>query len=236
VAASGDLPTLRRDPAQGGHTRVHKPRGPAARTRGGADPTLWQHAVRDVGAQLWAGDRTRQLDGGHVAFLADIATPIAVKLGASATTDDVAELCRRLNPHRVPGRLTFATRLGVAQVETVLPSLIAGADGEPGRWLCDPMHGNTRTGADGHKYRRVDDIVAGLRATAEAHGPAFSGLHLEVTAENRPGVRQRRGPRRAPLESVLPLGSPSDSCTRASLNQPRYSTTWRKGLLVLAPR
>lgn len=133
---------------------------------------------------LWIGDRTRQVDGAHVAFLSTVANPIAVKLGPSATADDVAELCRRLNPHRVPGRLTFVTRVGAERVETALPSLIAAADGESVRWLCDPMHGNTRTCPDGAKYRRVPDVVAEVRATADILGQAFGGLHLEVTAED----------------------------------------------------
>ena len=133
---------------------------------------------------LWVGDRTRAVDGAHVAFLADVANPIAVKLGPSAAADDVAELCRRLNPERVPGRLTLVTRLGASRVDAVLPSLIAGAAGEPVRWLCDPMHGNTRCEAGGRKFRRVADMIAEVRATVAAHGPAFGGLHLEVTAED----------------------------------------------------
>ena len=56
---------------------------------------------------LWIGERTRQLDGAHVEFFSGVHNPIAVKLGPTATPDEVAGLCERLNPDRLPGRLTF---------------------------------------------------------------------------------------------------------------------------------
>ena len=126
---------------------------------------------------LWVGDRTRSLDGAHIGFLAEIANPVGVKLGPTATPDDVFSLCRVLNPLRVPGRLTFITRLGVSHLDR-LAGLREAAAGEEVRWLCDPMHGNTHTDAWGLKFRRVGDVLA------EARFVACSGLHLEVTAED----------------------------------------------------
>ncbi|MBW3537603.1 MAG: 3-deoxy-7-phosphoheptulonate synthase, partial [Actinobacteria bacterium] len=38
--------------------------------------------------QLWVGDRTRQLDGAHLAFLSEVGNPVAVKLGPTASGDD----------------------------------------------------------------------------------------------------------------------------------------------------
>src|SRR5438874_7733494 len=45
--------------------------------------------------QLWIGERTRQIDGAHVEFLAGVGNPIAVKLGPTATPDEAVALCER---------------------------------------------------------------------------------------------------------------------------------------------
>ena len=68
---------------------------------------------------LWIGERTRQLDGGHVRFLSGVANPIACKLGPSATPQEVLSLCDRLNPDNEPGRLTFISRMGAGEIEQV---------------------------------------------------------------------------------------------------------------------
>src|SRR5207253_2861838 len=62
---------------------------------------------------LWIGNRTRQLDGAHVEFMRGVRNPIAVKLGTSATPDEVVDLCTQLEPDRVPGRLMLISRMGV---------------------------------------------------------------------------------------------------------------------------
>ena len=61
---------------------------------------------------LWIGERTRRLDGAHVEFLRGVGNPIGCKVGPSATPSEVLALCDRLNPDRVPGRLTLITRMG----------------------------------------------------------------------------------------------------------------------------
>src|SRR2546428_1467377 len=66
---------------------------------------------------LWIGERTRQPDGAHVEFLRGVHNPLAVKLGAATTPQEALELCSRLNPDRVPGRLCLVTRMGSAKVE-----------------------------------------------------------------------------------------------------------------------
>ena len=48
--------------------------------------------------QLWIGDRTRQLDGAHVALAALIANPIGVKIGPTITPEEAVELVERLDP------------------------------------------------------------------------------------------------------------------------------------------
>src|SRR5581483_7825157 len=66
----------------------------------------------DCSAHLvWIGERTRQLDGAHVEFMAGIKTPIGVKLGPTTTPEEALALCERLNPESRPGRLTLVTRM-----------------------------------------------------------------------------------------------------------------------------
>jgi 3-deoxy-7-phosphoheptulonate synthase len=53
-------------------------------------------------------------------------------------------------------------------------------------WLCDPLHGNTVTGADGRKTRLVDAVVrevADFLATVQVTGGVAGGLHLETTPD-----------------------------------------------------
>jgi 3-deoxy-7-phosphoheptulonate synthase len=44
---------------------------------------------------LWIGDRTRDPDGAHVDFFAGVHNPLGVKLGPSATPQEVVALCER---------------------------------------------------------------------------------------------------------------------------------------------
>ena len=76
---------------------------------------------------LWIGERTRQFDGAHVEFLSGVKNPIGVKLGPTTTPDEAVELCERLNPDRIPGRLTLITRFGVSKVTTTLPPIFLAA-------------------------------------------------------------------------------------------------------------
>ncbi len=60
----------------------------------------------------WIGERTRQLDGAHVAFAAIIANPVGVKLGPNTTPADAVALVEALDPERVAGRVTLVSRMG----------------------------------------------------------------------------------------------------------------------------
>ena len=44
---------------------------------------------------LWIGERTRQLDHAHVEFMRGVRNPVGVKVGPSATADDVYWPCAR---------------------------------------------------------------------------------------------------------------------------------------------
>ncbi|KAK7748344.1 Aromatic/aminoadipate aminotransferase 1 [Diatrype stigma] len=149
---------------------------------------------------LWIGDRTRQLDGAHVEFFRGVANPIGVKVGPTTTTSDLLGLLRALNPSREPGKVTLITRYGASRVGELLPAHVAAVEasefgsrsgGEGGGggivvWQCDPMHGNTRTTAEGIKTRRFGDILAELRETLAVHarlGTYLGGVHLELTGD-----------------------------------------------------
>ena len=136
--------------------------------------------------QLWIGDRTRQLDGAHVAFLAGVANPVGLKVGPSMEPDELLRLCERLNPANAPGRLTLISRMGVERLEERLAPLVAAlaAEGRAEHWTCDPMHGNTFVTVAGQKTRRFDDVATEtatfFRVLSDlSTWPA--GLHVELT-------------------------------------------------------
>jgi 3-deoxy-7-phosphoheptulonate synthase len=138
---------------------------------------------------LWVGERTRQLGGAHLDFLGGIANPIAAKIGPNATPDEVVELCDALDPHRVPGRLTLISRRGAGQVLDGLPPLLRAVrqSGHPVVWTCDPMHGNTFTGAGGRKTRHFDDVLSEITdffSACRSEGVWPGGIHVELTGEN----------------------------------------------------
>ena len=138
---------------------------------------------------LWIGERTRQLDGAHVEFLSGVHNPIGVKIGPNATPADVVELAERLNPLRVPGRLTYYARMGAEHVRELLPPLLRAVrdEGHPVLWASDPMHGNGIRTASGVKTRRFDAIMAELDGFFNACWEAGvwpGGVHLEFTGEN----------------------------------------------------
>jgi 3-deoxy-7-phosphoheptulonate synthase len=138
---------------------------------------------------LWVGDRTRDVGGAHVEFLSGVHNPVGCKIGPSATPDDVLEVCERLDPERVPGRLTLICRLGAGRVERSLPPIIRSvrAAGHPVVWACDPMHGNTFTSPSGRKTRHFDDVMAEIGAffaACRAEGAWPGGVHVELTGDD----------------------------------------------------
>jgi 3-deoxy-7-phosphoheptulonate synthase len=138
---------------------------------------------------LWIGDRTRQLNGAHVAFAELLANPIGIKIGPSTTPEQAVEYVERLDPDGIPGRLTLVSRMGSVQVRDVLPPLVekVRASGHKVIWQCDPMHGNTVESTTGYKTRHFDRIVDEVRGFFEVHsslGTHPGGIHVEVTGEN----------------------------------------------------
>ncbi len=147
-------------------------------------------APYDVSAHfLWIGERTRQLDGAHVELLSRIANPVGVKLGPTTTADDAIALAEKLNPDRIPGKLTFITRFGAGKIRDGLPPIVekVTAAGLEVAWVCDPMHGNTFATDNGYKTREFDDVIDEVRGFFEVHrslGTWPGGVHVELTGDD----------------------------------------------------
>jgi 3-deoxy-7-phosphoheptulonate synthase len=137
----------------------------------------------------WIGDRTRQLEGAHVALGALIANPIGVKIGPAATPAEVVELVGRLDPQRIDGRVTLVSRMGNGAVRVLLPPMVEAVTRSGHRvvWQCDPMHGNTEESPSGHKTRHFDRIMDEVEGFFEVHqqlGTHPGGIHVEHTGED----------------------------------------------------
>ncbi|WP_338502518.1 3-deoxy-7-phosphoheptulonate synthase [Sphingomonas kaistensis] len=148
-----------------------------------ADDSRWWSGS---GHMLWLGERTRQLDGAHVAFAAGIVNPLGVKLG-EINADELRRLVDRLDPAREPGRLTLIVRMGAA-IDAALPSLMRALrqEGRQPLWVSDPLHGNTGRGGP-HKVRLLGEAVREVEAftpIARSEGVHPGGLHLEMTPED----------------------------------------------------
>ena len=138
---------------------------------------------------VWIGERTRQLDGAHVELLSKIANPIGVKLSPTTTPDDAIALYEKLNPERIPGKITFITRFGAGKIRDLLPNLVekVTAAGIEVAWICDPMHGNTFETENGYKSREFDDVIDEVRGFFEVHralGTWPGGVHVELTGDD----------------------------------------------------
>ena len=138
---------------------------------------------------MWIGERTRQLDGAHVHFLAGVQNPLAVKLGPFATAEEATGLCRALDPDLTPGRLTLVCRMGADKVRSSLPPLVRAVrqSGHPVVWACDPMHGNTFQHESGYKTRHFDSVVDELSGFFDVcHGEVVwpGGVHVELTGDD----------------------------------------------------
>ena len=137
----------------------------------------------------WIGMRTAQLDGAHAEYFRGIRNPIGIKLGPSVTPDQALRLADVLNPDNEAGRLVYIHRMGAGKVLDKLPPLLEAMKREGRRvaWMCDPMHGNTETAANGYKTRRFDNIRGEVEQSFDAHaaaGTRMAGVHLELTGEN----------------------------------------------------
>jgi 3-deoxy-7-phosphoheptulonate synthase len=141
------------------------------------------------GHMLWIGYRTAQLDGGHMEFLRGVDNPLGLKVGTGTDPEQLIKICKYLNPHNEPGRLTLISRMGATHVEEHLPKLIQAVRdaGHHVVWICDPMHGNTESSLSGYKTRSFDNILAEVRGFFKAHrtmGSHAGGVHFELTGQD----------------------------------------------------
>ncbi|MCW2598197.1 MAG: phospho-2-dehydro-3-deoxyheptonate aldolase [Frankiales bacterium] len=149
-----------------------------------------QNAYALSGHLVWVGERTRDLDGAHIDLLSRVSNPIGVKLGPSTTPEVALALAEKLDPHKVPGRLTMVIRMGAGRVRELLPPIVRHVEAARGKgsviWCCDPMHGNTTETASGYKTRAFDDVMDEVRGFFEVHaslGTHPGGVHVELTGD-----------------------------------------------------
>lgn len=116
------------------HPHGHQPAQPSADGKG------WYNTSAHF---IWIGDRTRQIDGGHVEYFRGIENPIGIKVGPSMKNDELVELLDIVNPTKEIGKITLITRYGADKVEAMLGAHIEAVknSGHVVVWQCDPMHG-----------------------------------------------------------------------------------------------
>ena len=152
------------------------------------DSTTGEH--HDTSAHfVWIGDRTRQLDGGHVEFCRGIENPIGIKCGPTLKSEDLINLCNRINPKNEKGKITLISRFGHNSVGKFLPKLIRAIkkEGLNVIWSCDPMHGNTIKATSGYKTRPFNNVVKEVKnvfACHQSEGSYAGGLHIEMTGQD----------------------------------------------------
>ncbi len=137
---------------------------------------------------LWIGERTRALDEAHVHFLSGVKNPLGVKIGPSASADDIIALANVLNPNNEEGRLNIIIRMGADKVINNLPKIFSKLKSEGLNlvYSIDPMHGNT-VKAGNFKTREFDKIMQEVRSFFEiaiSEGVYPGGVHLEMTGKD----------------------------------------------------
>tara|TARA_B100001142_G_scaffold326374_2_gene381794 strand:- start:4725 stop:6098 length:1374 start_codon:yes stop_codon:yes gene_type:complete len=136
---------------------------------------------------LWIGERTRQLDCGHVEFFRGIHNPIGIKISHKVKPWELVNLIFILNPQNERGKICLITRMG-SHIEDYLPELIdiITKYGLNVIWVCDPMHGNGKN-VNGIKTRYYNDIKKEVDAFFMIHydkGTIPGGIHLEMTGND----------------------------------------------------
>ena len=138
---------------------------------------------------LWIGERTRGLNEAHVNFLSGVKNPVGVKIGPTATPDDILGLCEKLNPENEAGRLNLIVRMGADKIDSNLPKLLRAvkSEGKTVLWSSDPMHGNTFKTTNNYKTRAFDKILKEVKSFFEIHkseGTYPGGIHLEMSGDD----------------------------------------------------
>lgn len=169
----------------------------------------------------WVGIRTAAPEGAHVEYMRGIENPIGVKVGLVTNPEDLLRLATMLNPANEAGRLTLIHRFGAERIGEGLARLVKTVQGEGLQvlWMCDPMHGNTRTTVGGYKTRSFEEIESELAQAFEIHaacGSILGGVHIELTGEN---VTECTGGARGLSEADLHRAYESDVDPRLNYEQ-----------------
>jgi len=108
-----------------------------------------------------------------------------VKVGPTASADDLISLAERSTRLLVPGRLTLIARMGSAGRGAAAPPAARDARGAHHFvWTCDRGHENVFKTADGFKnppLRRRDGEIEGFFASGWGERIWPGGVHLEYT-------------------------------------------------------
>lgn len=136
---------------------------------------------------IWIGERTRQLNHGHVEFFRGINNPIGIKISHKIEPWELVDLIITLNPKNEQGKICLISRMG-SQIENSLPDLIdiVQQQGLNVVWVCDPMHGNGKI-VEGIKTRYYEDILKEVDSFFKIHyqkGTIPGGIHLEMTGND----------------------------------------------------
>lgn len=137
---------------------------------------------------IWLGDRTRQLDGVHVSLLEELQPEnvIGVKIGPTATSEDIKGLSDKLNPDNEDGKLILMFRMGLNNMHIADKLLTTVSKVAPKSILMYDIHGTVEE-VDGMKVRNVTTMIEECRVLAELcrkHGLRLHGTHVEAMGNN----------------------------------------------------
>lgn len=138
---------------------------------------------------LWIGNRTRQLNGGHIEFVSGIDNPIGIKIGPDYEIEEILQILTKVNPLNQPGKVMLISRMGVKQIDSKLKPLMNAINMSQSNnviWICDAMHGNTFN-HNKYKVRKFEDISGEIKSffsICHSLGITPGGVHLEMTEEN----------------------------------------------------
>ena len=137
----------------------------------------------------WIGLRTAFPGSAHIEYARGIRNPLGVKVGTGMKPANIAGLVDVLNPDGEEGRLALIHRCGAENVAEELPPILQAvcATGKPVLWICDPMHGNTKSTGEGMKTRDFSAILSELEQAFDIHatnGTILGGVHFELTGED----------------------------------------------------
>ena len=140
---------------------------------------------------LWIGERTRQLDGAHVEFLAGVAQPDRLQARPDRDARRGRSPCaRRSTPTASPAGSRSSPAWAPTRSRDAPAAAAARPSATPATRWCGPATRCTATPSpppSGRKTRHFDDIlaeIAGFFAAHRAEGTWPGGVHVELTGDD----------------------------------------------------